>query len=126
MSLPVPLVRPPAPAVSPDATRPPTIAITVALAAWDSEVEHAELAHVRRGEARVTDARHLAIYLAHVALGHDLTCLASAFGRDRATIRHALRRIEDRRDDPGFDRRVARLEAILVLLRPSSGRAVRA
>jgi chromosomal replication initiation ATPase DnaA len=115
------LVRPRPSAVSPDAARPPTIAIAVALAAWDSEIAHKELAHLRRGAARVADARQLAIYLAHVALGHDLSHLALAFGRDRATIRHALRRIEDRRDDPGFDRRVSRLEAILLPLRPDNG-----
>jgi chromosomal replication initiation ATPase DnaA len=120
MPLPALPVCPPPPAASPVFARHPTIAIAVALAAWDRGVDCDAITGGRRGGARVAVARQLAIYLAHVALGHDLTRLASAFGRDRATIRHALRRIEDDRDRPGFDRRVSRLEAALVVLRPAN------
>ena len=42
-------------------------------------------------EADVAAARQLAIYLAHVALGHDLSRLSTAFGRDRATVRPGRR-----------------------------------
>ncbi len=119
-------LRSPPPAASPDSTRHPSIAIAVALAAWESGIDCDAIAGDSRGGAQVACARQLAIYLAHVAVGHDLTRLACAFGRDRATIRHALRRIEDDRDDPDFDQRVSRLEAILVLLRPSGERGVRA
>jgi hypothetical protein len=94
-----------------------TIAVAVLLAAWASQIEPDAITGPRRGEAVIADARHLAIYLAHVTLGHDLTRLAAAFGRDRASLRHALRRIEDRRDDPAFDRFVGSLEAILLPLR---------
>lgn len=105
--------------------RPPRdagIDVATALAAWVSGVDPAALFCGTRGEAHVAAARHLAIYLAHVALGHDLSRLSSAFGRDRATVRHALRRIEDWRDDPGFDRSLSELEAILMPLRaPTRG-----
>lgn len=93
------------------------IDVAAALAAWVSRVEPSALFCGTRGEAEVSAARQLAIYLAHVALGHDLSRLSSVFGRDRATLRHALRRIEDWRDDPGFDRRLSQLEAILMPLR---------
>jgi len=93
------------------------IDVAAALAAWVSGVEPSALFCGTRGEAEVSAARQLAIYLAHVALGHDLSRLSSVFGRDRATLRHALRRIEDWRDDPGFDRRLSQLEAILMPLR---------
>ena len=99
------------------------IDVAAALAAWVSDVEPAALFCCSRGEAQVAAARQIAIYLAHVALGHDLSRLASAFGRDRATLRHALRRVEDRRDDPGFDASLSRMEAILMPLR--GGRTVR-
>lgn len=102
---------------SPRSARDAGIDVATALAAWVSGVDPAALFCGTRGEAHVAAARQLAIYLAHVALGHDLSRLSSAFGRDRATVRHALRRIEDWRDDPGFDRSLSQLEAILLPLR---------
>ena len=99
----------------------PAITVAVGLAAWASGVESGAILTASRGEAPIAYARQLAVYLAHVALGHDLTHLAQVFRRDRATLRHALRRVEDDRDDPEFDRRVARLEAILLPLRGLCG-----
>lgn len=97
--------------------RDASIDVAAALAAWVLGVEPRALFGDSRGEAQVAAARQLAVYLSHVALGHDLTRLASAFGRDRATLRHALRRVEDERDDPVFDRLLSKLEAILMPLR---------
>jgi hypothetical protein len=93
------------------------IDVAAALAAWVAGVDRLALFGESRGGAQVAAARQLAIYLAHVALGYDLTRLAAAFGRDRATLRHALRRIEDERDDPAFDRQITGLETILMPLR---------
>ena len=53
--------------------------------------------------AAIARARQFAVYLHHVALGESLSACARLFGRDRATVRHACARIEDMRDDPGFD-----------------------
>lgn len=39
--------------------------------------------------------------------------LARAVGHDRATVLHAVRRVEDWRDDADFDARVSRLEALI-------------
>lgn len=103
-----------------------TIDVAVALVAWASNVEPAEIFGDGRGEQPIASARQLAIYLAHVALGHDLSRLSMAFGRDRATIRHALRRVEDDRDDPAFDLRLTRLEAILLPLRADVSAGARA
>lgn len=55
-------------------------------------------------------ARHIAIYLAHVACGMRITDVARAFERDPATIRYACARIEDARDDLYFDQRLTALE----------------
>ncbi len=71
----------------------------------------AALAAPQRGKADIARARQLAVYLQHVALGATITACAGLFGRDRATIRHACARIEDARDDAGFDAAVSRLEA---------------
>ncbi|MBU2605776.1 MAG: hypothetical protein KKC43_07790 [Alphaproteobacteria bacterium] len=48
-------------------------------------------------------ARHIAIYLTHVALGMSLARVARAFGRDRSTVAYACHLIEDKRDDRDFD-----------------------
>lgn len=64
----------------------------------------------RRGTAR---ARQLAMYLSHVVLGHSLTQIGDAFGRDRSTVSYACAVIEDLRDDPAFDDEVSALERCL-------------
>jgi hypothetical protein len=66
-----------------------------------------------RKTAADADARHLAIYLHHVALGASISACARLFDRDRASIRHACARIEDSRDDPDFDIALAALESAL-------------
>lgn len=66
---------------------------------------------------RVARARQLAIYLHHVAMGASVVACARLFDRDRATIRLAILRVEDRRDIPAFDRAASRLEKALVTQR---------
>ncbi|MGF1454923.1 MAG: helix-turn-helix domain-containing protein [Alphaproteobacteria bacterium] len=65
-----------------------------------------------RGKARVAFARQLAMYLCHVTLSFDQGRLAGAFGRDRTTVSHGVRRIEDRREDPVLDQVLETLEAV--------------
>jgi chromosomal replication initiation ATPase DnaA len=63
-----------------------------------------------RGRAKVALARQVAMYLAHVGCGLSLTETGRLFGRDRTTVAHACGVIEDRRDDPLFDRALDLLE----------------
>lgn len=65
----------------------------------------------------VAQARQLAIYLHHVAMGASVSACARLFERDRATIRHAIRRVEDRRESPVFDLGAIRLEQALATQR---------
>lgn len=71
-----------------------------------------EIERPGRAIASVCEARHVAMYLAHVAFQIPLTAMADGFGRDRTTIAYAIRRIEDRRDDQAFDVAVERLEGL--------------
>ena len=71
------------------------------------------LVRVGRGSRRVCGARHLAMYLAHVAVGRQYLQVARLFGRDRSTVMSACAQIEDRRDDPAFDAYVTTLERLL-------------
>ncbi|MGN6286207.1 MAG: helix-turn-helix domain-containing protein [Afipia sp.] len=63
-----------------------------------------------RGSPRVSLARQVAMYLCHVAFAMSFAAIGRAFGRDRTTVAHACRAIEDRRDDIWFDCRIAALE----------------
>ena len=75
-------------------------------------VEKHLLGRPTRGRSRVAFARQVAMYLAHVTFGLTLTTVGRAFGRDRTTVAHACRLVEDARDDPEFDRTLELLEAI--------------
>jgi Bacterial dnaA protein helix-turn-helix len=76
--------------------------------------------HGSRGVARVALARQVAMYLAHVGCGLSMTASGQLFGRDRTTVAHACLIIEDRRDDPLFDRALDLLEwaVPVMVLRP--------
>lgn len=87
------------------------------LAAGHYEVTLREIGARRRSSRRITRARHVAIYLAHVVFGVSLTGIAAAFGRDRKSIAYACRAIEDARDDPAFDAAIAQLELAAGALR---------
>jgi len=91
----------------------PTSALCVAAASAACRVAPSELRGPSRGRAQIADARHLALYLDHVAFGASLSACGRALARDRASVRHACARIEDRRDDGDFDRAVAALEKAL-------------
>jgi chromosomal replication initiation ATPase DnaA len=76
-------------------------------------VPHTEIAKPSRGKAPVARARQIAMYLAHVSCGLNLTDVGSIFGRDRTTVAHACAVIEDQRDDPIFDRAIELMEWII-------------
>ena len=59
---------------------------------------------------RAALARQIAMYLGHVVLGMPVVQLADAFGRNRSTVYHAVRHVEDLREDAELDRMVFFLE----------------
>ncbi len=63
----------------------------------------------RGGGLRAEDA---AVYLAHVACGQPLRRIAAASGRHPSTILRAVRRVEQRRDDPLFDDLLSEIESV--------------
>lgn len=73
-----------------------------------------DLRGVTRGRAKVALARQVAMYLAHVVCGMSLTQVGRTFERDRTTVAHACGLVEDRRDDPCFDRILELLERVTV------------
>lgn len=86
--------------------------LVTACVAFDFGLEAAALEAVLRGSQRVAFARQIAMYVAHVGFGLSFEAIGRAFGRDRTTVAHACRVVEDGRDDIWFDCRVATLEII--------------
>lgn len=66
-----------------------------------------------RGDAGSAFARQMAMYLCHLAFAMSFTAVGQAFGRDRTTAGHAVRRIEEAREDPELDRVLQHLEEAL-------------
>ncbi|GLQ19673.1 helix-turn-helix domain-containing protein [Algimonas porphyrae] len=65
--------------------------------------------------APLTDyARQVAMYLSACSFGMTMTRIGELFGRDRTTVSHAIRVIEDGRTDPVLDAKLERLERWLV------------
>ncbi|MBS0244544.1 MAG: chromosomal replication initiator DnaA [Proteobacteria bacterium] len=79
-----------------------------------------EMRRSSRGEANVALARQVAMYLAHCVFQLPHSEVGRIFSRDRTTASHACGMVEDRRDDPIFDRTVANLEEIVRRLRAIS------
>lgn len=67
----------------------------------------------RRCGARVAFARQVAMYLTHVVWSMPLTRVGALFGRDRTTVAHGCAVVEDRREEPAFDRALHVLESAL-------------
>lgn len=84
-------------------------------------VSRSELQAKTRRSASVAFARQIAMYLVHVVGGMTLTESGQLFGRDRTTAAHACCIVEDRRDDPSFDKLLERLEnSVLKLMAAAS------
>lgn len=72
-----------------------------------------EITSPSRRRAPVAFARQVAIYLAHVGLGLSFTDTGRVFHRDRTTVAHACRIVEERRDDACLDACLDYLVAVL-------------
>ena len=80
-----------------------------------------DLRAATRGPACVAFARQTAMYLAHTTLGFSLSAVACAAQRDRTTVAHACRLLEQRRDEPVVEAMLGRLEAAIAPLAGASG-----
>lgn len=54
--------------------------------------------------------RQIALYVCHVTLSLPIADIAACFGRDRSSISIACQRVEDLRDDEGYDAFVTSVE----------------
>ncbi len=63
-----------------------------------------------RCQAQTALARQMAIYLLHTGIGLSLNQVAPLFKRDRTTVAHACRKIEEMRDNRDIDTLLGHLE----------------
>ena len=82
------------------------------------QVASADLWADSRGRRDAVFARQVAMYLAHVICGLNLTETGHLFCRDRTTVAHACRVIEALRDDRQFDHALELLEGVVRSLSP--------
>jgi chromosomal replication initiation ATPase DnaA len=87
----------------------PEALAVISLVADRRRVDVMDLLRTSRSQAHIAAARQLAMYLVNVKLGRTMTDIGTLFGRDRTTVSHACRVVEDRREG-AFEREVDRLE----------------
>jgi len=95
-----------APVLDPETIRSRVASCVIA----DFGVTAAELSFGSRGSPRAALARQVAMYLCHVGFALSFEGIGRLFHRDRTTVAHACRVIEERREDLSFDSRIATLE----------------
>jgi len=101
-------------AITPDPRRDRlAVAFVTHLVAMATDVSPGDISAHKRSTLAAARARQIAIYLTHVSFHWPLNRVAFAFGRDRTTCAHACHRIEDLREDAGFDAKLVTLEACL-------------
>lgn len=61
----------------------------------------------------VAFARQVAMYLSHVSLSYPLKDIAAHYRRDRTTVAHACRTVEDRREAEDIELTICSLESAL-------------
>lgn len=76
------------------------------------------------GRRATSHVRQVAMYVCHVAYSMPMGEVAQAFGRDRSTVGHACRMVEDRRDDRAYDTFVAIVERMASAVHLLAGRPV--
>lgn len=64
-----------------------------------------------------TRLRHVVMYLMNTELGVSFARIADLFALDRTSVRHAIGRVEDLRDDRRFDAAVDAVAAVLSISR---------
>jgi len=81
------------------------------------DVPLARLQSKTRLNADVALARQVAMYLCNTIFSIPYTEVGLHFQRDRTTVTHACKLVEDKRDDMAFDVMVCQLEALLTAAR---------
>ena len=93
-----------------DPAAPARAKLAVAVAAIEFGVPDLDLGAPHQRSPLTDYARQVAMYLSSCSFGMTMTRIGELFGRDRSTVSHAIRVVEDGRTDPVLDKKIERLE----------------
>ena len=86
------------------------------MVAANNRLSAGDLLKFERGKSGIIRARQIAVYLMHTTLSFTYTQIANVYGKDRTTISHACRLIEDLRDESDFDYKMVEYEATISIV----------
>jgi chromosomal replication initiation ATPase DnaA len=92
---------------------PSGVGMARAITAYAYDVALEDMYAATRGDPRTALARQVAMYLAHVVFRMAIGTVAASFLRHPSTVCHAVRHVEEMREDPEFDRTLSYLEQAL-------------
>lgn len=84
--------------------------LVLAIVSKETKVSKHNLLSASRGKANICVARQVVMYLMHTSMSCSYYEVASFLSRDRTTVSHGCRLIEDMRDDAGFDDKLSSME----------------
>jgi len=87
--------------------------LAIAAVALEFGVTETDLIDPPRASSHLRFARQIAIYLINTVYGLNPSHIARIFAKDRSTITHALKVIEECREDPVLDLKIIHLENFL-------------
>lgn len=88
--------------------------LAMAAVALEFGVAEARIRRTRGGSPRCQFARQIAMYLTHIVYELNVSRVARAFSRDRSTVSHACRVVEESREDQMLDEQLTALERFLM------------
>lgn len=84
--------------------------LVLAIVSKDLNVSISDLKRSSRSKANICVARQVVMYLLHTSMSCSYCEVAKFLARDRTTISHGCRLIEDMRDDDAFDQKISKME----------------
>ena len=87
--------------------------LLIQLVTLATQTDRGALLMRKRGQATVAHARQIAMYLSHTSFGLSLNQVGDLFGRDKSTVGHAVKQVEDLRDSDEFENWISELETTL-------------
>lgn len=84
--------------------------LALAIVSSTLKVSISDIKRTNRGKANISVARQVVMYLLHTSMSCSYCEVASFLSRDRTTVSHGCRLIEDMRDDESFDKVITDME----------------
>ncbi len=89
------------------------ISIVIGAVSLEFGLTELDITRPRKQSPHLRFARQVAMYLSHVVYELNHTHVANLFNKDRSTVSHACKVVEESRDDAVFDMKLIRLENFL-------------